>query len=131
VGDFMETRFYNNNNVEFAIGGKIYSSLSNFTKSIKLKKSGKRSSIYVRKDGFFNVTGYVVERSELLTCFDSSDYIYEDRNRSEYFFVDDYESAKELFKAFDNMNHADENKYERLIFIRNDSLDKTFITVTK
>lgn len=128
----METRFYSNNNVEFTIGGKVYSNLSSFIKSIKLKKLGKRSSIYVRKDGFFNVTGYVVELRELLPCFDSSDYIYEDRIRSECYFVDTYDNALVLYKDIENENNFSYAKnYEKLIYVNNDANDKTFITVTK
>lgn len=129
----METKFYSQNNVEFVIGGKTFSNLSCFIKSIKLKKLGKRSSIYVIKDGFFHVTGYAVEYSELLPCFDSSDYIYEDRYRSEFFFVDSYESAKNLYKDFENgiLDAMYKNRYEKLSFVRNDPADKTFITVTK
>lgn len=128
----METRFYSQNNVEFKIGGKSYDNLSKFRNSIKLKKSGKHSSIYVQKDGFFNITGYVVEYSELLPCFDSSDYIYEDRFRSEYYFVDSYDSAKLLYKDFENGTHTiNTYEIERLSFVINDPVDKTFITVTK
>lgn len=129
----METKFYSQNNVEFVIGGKTFSNLSCFIKSIKLKKTGKRSSIYVIKDGFFYVTGYVVEYCELLPCFDSSDYIYENRYRSEFFFVDSYESAKNLYKDFENgiLDAMYKNRYEKLSFVRNDPVDRTFITVTK
>jgi hypothetical protein len=128
----METKFYSHSNVEFTIGGKTFANLESFIKSIKLKKSGKCSYIYVRKDGFFNITGYAVEHCEPLPCFDSSDYIYEDRSRSDFFFVDDYENAKELYKSFESKASITYGtKYERLSFVRNDSADKTFITVTK
>ena len=128
----METKYYSQNNVEFKIGGKSYANLSAFLKSIKIKKLGKHSSIFVQKEGFFNVTGYVVEYSEPLPCFDSSDYAYENRYRSEFFFVDSLESAKQLYKDFENGNRSKINGYEfeRLSFVRNDSTDKTFITYT-
>ncbi len=129
----METKFYSQNNVEFKIGGKVYRDLSVFTKSIKLKKSGKCSSVYVQKEGLFNIVGYVVEYCEDFPCFDASDYIYENRSWSEFFFVDSYESAKELYKDFENgnRNKINTDELERLKFVRNDPNDRTFITVTK
>lgn len=128
----METKFHSQNDVKFKIGGKSYANLSVFLKSIKLKKSGKYSSIFARKEGFFTVVGYVVEYSEPLPCFDSSDYIYENRYRSEFFFVDSLENAKKLYKDFENGQRDKINGYdfEKLSFVRNDSTDKTFITYT-
>lgn len=132
VEDSMETKYYSQNNVEFKIGGKSYPNLSVFLKSLKYKKSGKHSTIFAQKEGFFNVTGYVVEYSEPLPCFDSSDYAYENRYRSEFFFVNSMERAKQLYKDFENgyRGKINGNDFERLSFVRNDSADKTFITYT-
>ncbi len=129
----MGTKYNSNNNIPFKIGGKSYANLQAFLKSIKLKKSGKHSTIYVQKDGLFHVTGYVVEYSEPLPCFDTSDYIYENRYRSELFFADSLECAKKLYANFENGNRDKINgyDYERLSFVRNDEMDKTFIVYTK
>lgn len=129
----MSTKFYSNNNIEFKIGGKSYASLAVFLRSIKYKKSGKHSTIYVQKEGLFNVLGYFVEYSEPLPCFDTSDYIYENRYRSELFFVESLECAKKLYANFEN-GHRDKINgydYERLSFVRNDPVDITFTIYTK
>jgi len=73
-----------------------------------------------------------VEYSELLPCFDSSDYIHENRSRSEYYFVDSYDSAKLLYKDFEKgTSTINTYEIEKLSFVINDPEDKTFITVTK
>jgi hypothetical protein len=114
-------------------GGKTYKNFTEFKNSIKLKKLGKRSSIYARKEGFFHVIGYLVEYSEPFPCFDSSDYIYEDRYSSEFFFVDSYEEAKRLYKDFEKEKYDSniKSEYERLSFVRNDPYDKSIKIVTK
>lgn len=128
----METKFHCQSNAEIKIGGKSYENLSALLKSLKLKKLGKTSSIYVQKEGFFKVTGYVAEYSEPLPCFDASDYAYENRCRSEFFFVDSYERAKELYRDFENgcRDKINVNDIERLSFVRNDPADKSYITYT-
>ncbi len=129
----MSTKFYSNKNIEFKIGGKSYANLPVLLKSIKYKKSGKYSTIYLQKEGLFNVSGYVVEYSEPFPCFDTSDYIYENRYRCELFFVDSLECAKKLYAEFENGNRNKINgyDYERLSFVKNDPVDKTFIIYTK
>lgn len=129
----MSTKFYSYNNIEFEIGGKSYANLPVLLKSIKCKKSGKHSTIYVQKERLFNVTGYVVECSEPFPCLDTSDYIYENRYRSELFFVDSLECAKKLYAEFENGNRDKINPYDydRLSFVRNDPVDQTFIIYTK
>lgn len=128
----METRYHGKNNSEFKIGGKTYTDLSVLIKSLKLKKMGKSSSIFAQKDGFFSVTGYVVEYSEPFPCFDASDYAYENRSCSELFFVDSYENAKELYKVFESgcRDKVNTNDFERLTYVRNDPADKNYITYT-
>lgn len=128
----METRYHSKNNSTFIIGGKTFMDLPVLIKSLKLKKMGKRSSLFAQKDGIFSVTGYVVEYSEPFPCFDASDYAYENRSRSELFFVDSYEKAKELYKSFESgcRDKVNFNDFERLTFVRNDPADKNFITYT-
>lgn len=129
----METNYHGNNSNGFKIGGKSYNNLSEFLKSLKMKKMGRDSCIFAQKSGLFSVSGYFVEYSEPFPCFDSSDYAYENRCRSELYFTDSLEHAKKLYKYFESGNKDKINlsDYERLSFVRNDPEDKTFITYTK